>query len=257
MRCPDCKFVTRNKKSFSNHIRYGCPNTPEAEKRSAERIRILDRKRYHEKRKFDLPYKTKRKEQNRKYYLKNKRRFLELHYLWRKRNPEQHRAELQRRKQRNSKRVSLCIKCNVSVLRGTKRVCKTCKRLPYLRNQFWRKVKNYQRGERHHNWKGGRTALREKIRGNPRYRRWRTSIFERDNYTCVLCLSRNGNGTYVRLEADHFPISFSDILDRYSITTWEKAEVCEFLWNITNGRTLCVKCHNKTKHGNPRHKKDP
>lgn len=56
---------------------------------------------------------------------------------------------------------------------------------------------------------------------------WRMAVFKRDNYTCQLCGIR---GTY--LEADHIkPFAFFPNL-RYE---------------LSNGRTLCRLCHNKTK----------
>jgi 5-methylcytosine-specific restriction endonuclease McrA len=52
-------------------------------------------------------------------------------------------------------------------------------------------------------------------------------VFERDNYKCIWCGdSRGGN-----LEADH-------------IKPWSKYP--EFRYKVSNGRTLCKKCHKKT-----------
>ncbi len=39
------------------------------------------------------------------------------------------------------------------------------------------------------------------------------------------------------------------------ISSVEHAITCNDLWNIENGRTLCIKCHNKTK-GNRKRKKN-
>jgi hypothetical protein len=95
-------------------------------------------------------------------------------------------------------------------------------------------------GKNNYNWKGGVKLLREKIRALYKYRQWRSDIFERDNYTCQDCGMKGGT-----LNADHIK-SFAVILDEYNIKTTQDAIVCEELWNINNGRTLCVLCHRKT-----------
>ncbi len=100
----------------------------------------------------------------------------------------------------------------------------------------------WQSGKNHPNWKGGVTKLVEKIRKHFKYRQWRSDIFTRDNYTCQNCGDKRGGN----LEAHHIK-SFSEILDEYKIKTVQGALNCEELWNINNGRTLCKKCHNKTK----------
>jgi len=66
-------------------------------------------------------------------------------------------------------------------------------------------------------------------RYSPEAQNWRISVFKRDNYTCQLCEVR---GAY--LEADH-------------IKPW--AYFPELRYELSNGRTLCKKCHNLTKIG--------
>ena len=112
------------------------------------------------------------------------------------------------------------------------------------------KAMKKERGERSHNWKGGITPLRKRIRHSFKYRQWRSDVFTRDDFTCVLCGKRGS-----RLEADHYPKSFVSTLDKYKIQTLEQALDCEELWNINNGRTLCKKCHNKTENYGNRKKK--
>jgi len=87
----------------------------------------------------------------------------------------------------------------------------------------------------------GATKLAERIRKNWKYNEWRSKIFERDLYTCINCNSKG-----VRIEADHYPVSFSEILRSLNITTLEQALECKLLWNIDNGRTLCKPCHQLT-----------
>lgn len=73
---------------------------------------------------------------------------------------------------------------------------------------------------------------RKKCRGKKRQRKcykcieWRKKVFERDNYTCVLC-----GITGIYLEADH-------------IKAWVKYPKLRHV--ISNGRALCRSCHMKT-----------
>jgi len=98
------------------------------------------------------------------------------------------------------------------------------------------------RGDKHPNWKGGITPLVMKIRLCPRTKIWRDSIFSRDNFTCHLCGKRGG-----RIEADHYPIPFSEIFKKNLIKSLDQAIECKEFWDINNGRTLCRPCHDKNK----------
>lgn len=109
------------------------------------------------------------------------------------------------------------------------------------------KKQSAKRGNKNNRWKGGVTSLNHKIRNCFEYRQWRSDVFKRDDYRCVLCNIRSGNGVGVYLEADHFPKMFFRIREEYKIKTLEEALVCEELWDINNGRTLCRLCHNKNK----------
>ena len=79
-------------------------------------------------------------------------------------------------------------------------------------------------GSKHWNWKGG---VDKGTWWTPEYKRWRVSVFERDNYTCVLCGDNRGGN----LEADH-------IKPRYTHP--------ELTFDTANGRTLCKPCHKQT-----------
>jgi hypothetical protein len=92
----------------------------------------------------------------------------------------------------------------------------------------WNKGKSFPQfqGENSVNWKGGITAVNQRIRTSAPYRNWRKKVFERDNYTCQEC-----KGSGVTLQADHIkPFAFFP----------------ELRLVIENGRTLCVLCHRKT-----------
>ena len=94
------------------------------------------------------------------------------------------------------------------------------------RGDKMRGVKNGRCGELAGGWKGGVTKEHDLIRRGLEYKRWRTSVFERDNYTCVNCGVRGG-----KLQADH--------IKPFSIYK-------ELRFDINNGRTLCFKCHKET-----------
>lgn len=102
----------------------------------------------------------------------------------------------------------------------------------YLKGKF---------GNKHPCWKDSKKhSFLKQVRETFKYRQWRSDVFQRDNYTCVSC---GNSGCYI--EADHIK-RFIDIIEENKVTTLEAAEVCNELWNINNGRTLCVGCHRKT-----------
>jgi hypothetical protein len=96
-----------------------------------------------------------------------------------------------------------------------------------------------KRGKDNWKWRGGITPLYLQIRHLPEYKEWIKNIFKRDNWTCILC---GINGTTIN--ADHIE-KFSDIISKYNIKSVEDALKCQILWDISNGRTLCVPCHKK------------
>lgn len=93
-------------------------------------------------------------------------------------------------------------------------------------------------------WRGGLTPLFQTIRLCDKYSSWRFQVFGRDNFTCQECGIRG-----VWLEAHHIK-KFTTILREQNITSLDQALSCSELWNINNGKTLCKKCHNKTKNFN-------
>jgi hypothetical protein len=81
-------------------------------------------------------------------------------------------------------------------------------------------------GENSHLWRGGVTTENELQRKSPEYKKWRTLVFERDNFICQECKKVGG-----KIHADH-------------IKPFSKYK--ELRFNVNNGRTLCVECHYKT-----------
>ena len=97
-------------------------------------------------------------------------------------------------------------------------------------------------GSNNGNYKHGLYPLAMKIRRCDKYKLWRAKVFERDNYTCQDC---GISGVYI--EADHIK-GFAKIMIEYNINTFSKANGCSALWDIKNGRTLCVSCHKLRTH---------
>ena len=85
------------------------------------------------------------------------------------------------------------------------------------------------RGDGCHFWKGGINGDNDTLRHRKEYKDWRTLVYKRDNYTCQCCGAYGG-----RLNAHHIN-SF--------------ANYPEFRYDINNGITLCVKCHDATEDG--------
>ena len=108
-------------------------------------------------------------------------------------------------------------------------------------------------GKNHWNWQGGKTSLRDSVKNLYKSKCWRIAVFKRDNYTCQEC-----GETKCYLEAHHrkeFVIIFNEFLKKYfQYSLIEDRETLVRLamnykdfWDVSNGITLCGKCHNKTK----------
>ena len=103
------------------------------------------------------------------------------------------------------------------------------------------KLRGRYTNEKSSNWRGGKTKLGQIIRSCSENRKWIKKVLERDNYTCKICNKRGGD-----LHVDHI-FKFSWIIDLLNIKTIDDArKYGNVLWDINNGRTLCVDCHRKT-----------
>src|SRR3990167_845768 len=102
---------------------------------------------------------------------------------------------------------------------------------------------NYKKyGREHTRYKENKLSpLRKVIRNSEKYRQHKVEILKRDKYKCVIC----GKGS-VYLELDHYPKGFSELLKENNITSIEEAILCEKLWELDNGRSLCQSCHETT-----------
>lgn len=85
-----------------------------------------------------------------------------------------------------------------------------------------------QMGVNSHFWQGGKTDPIFKVRGHPLYDEWRKKVFERDQYTCQICLEVGG-----KLTAHHIAFFASNPRLRF---------------RLHNGITLCWPCHTNFHH---------
>jgi len=102
-------------------------------------------------------------------------------------------------------------------------------------------------GDKHWNWKGGVSFLRngkyslvERLRKSTKYKKWRKMVLKRDNNICQEC-----GAVGSKLETHHIK-SFSKLLKTNNIQSYQQALLCDILWDINNGETLCIECHKKT-----------
>lgn len=82
--------------------------------------------------------------------------------------------------------------------------------------------------------------VRSMIRTCSRYAIWREQILAKNDFTCQGCGVRGGT-----LHVDHID-PFLAVCLRNKIDSYEKALACEELWDVNNGRTLCLACHYNT-----------
>jgi len=92
----------------------------------------------------------------------------------------------------------------------------------------------FHSGKNAHNWQGGKTAKSRILRRSAKWKKWREAVFTRDNYTCQICGRKRKKGDRVVLEPHHLK---------------PFAHFPKLRFEISNGQTLCYKCHQKTKTG--------
>jgi hypothetical protein len=108
----------------------------------------------------------------------------------------------------------------------------------YLSEKHRKNMSMSHKGNKSWNWKGGITPLSVQIRSCFEYRLWRSDVFTRDNFTCVVCGQKGGY-----LEIDHYPKKLSVVIQENHIQSLEQAISCQEFWNVNNGRTVCKGCH--------------
>jgi len=83
------------------------------------------------------------------------------------------------------------------------------------------------RGDKNGAWKGGISTENHRLRTCHELREWRKSVFQRDNYECCCCLKKG------YIHAHHI----------YPIKECVEKNKKEWIFDITNGQTLCQDCH--------------
>ena len=91
-------------------------------------------------------------------------------------------------------------------------------------SEMRKKMSERQKGEKGSNYRGGIADINNLIRHSIEYKLWREEVFIRDDYTCWKCNQRGK-----RIHAHHI-VGFS---------TYPEGR-----FDINNGATLCIKCHN-------------
>jgi 5-methylcytosine-specific restriction endonuclease McrA len=94
-------------------------------------------------------------------------------------------------------------------------------------------------------WRGGLLSDKQRIRSSMKYKQWVKACLIRDDYTCVFCSIKG-----VKFHVDHI-IPFAMVMRKLRFKhgtddIYNKAMVYDELWDLSNGRTLCVPCHKST-----------
>ena len=83
-------------------------------------------------------------------------------------------------------------------------------------------------GDKSAKWKGGLTTEQASLYNSALYKKWRYSVFVRDDFTCQECKAHG-----VKLNAHH-------------ILPYRDWKAPEYTLNVNNGITLCEDCHRLT-----------
>lgn len=108
------------------------------------------------------------------------------------------------------------------------RPCEVKKGTKYCSRECYGKaVAERQSGEKHHNYKDGKSLERwlthQLVRRSIYYKTWRKKVFERDGYSCRSCLKQGG------------------VLHAHHVVPW--VDDPKLRLKVSNGVTLCSECH--------------
>lgn len=91
----------------------------------------------------------------------------------------------------------------------------------YCSWECYNQDRHMPKGENHWNWQGGISLLNDK-RDSSQYKEWRQLVYQRDEFKCVKCGSK-------------------DKLNAHHKKSWK--HYSELRYDVDNGITLCEKCH--------------
>ncbi len=135
---------------------------------------------------------------------------------------------------------SICPTCN----NKKSHMAQICRKCWFKENPPWNRgkigVQKGLKGDKNPMWNGGTTPLRNQIYNSTEYKLWSSKIKKRDDFCCKQCSHIGGI-----LHTDHIKPFFL-ILRENKIKSLQDAIHCDELWDINNGRTLCVVCHKLT-----------
>jgi hypothetical protein len=146
-----------------------------------------------------------------------------------------------KRTEETKRKLSMSHKGKVGSWKGKKR--------PGFNVWKYRKDKDKWFGKNSPNWKNGFSPLYHLIRAMSEYKKWRSEVFTRDNWTCRTCGKNEG---YVTV---HHIKSVRQIIIDNDLKNIINARNCKELWNTDNGITLCEECHSHTDNYKGRAKK--
>jgi len=87
-----------------------------------------------------------------------------------------------------------------------------------------------RKGDKSPKWRGGKSSEGRRLRNSGEWRKWRTAVFERDNYTCQECGARSNR-------------DIKEIITLHPHHKKSFAEYPELRFDVDNGITLCSVCH--------------
>jgi len=93
------------------------------------------------------------------------------------------------------------------------------------------------RGPNHYNWKGGCSRLNAALRRLTENRAWMDAVKASDG-RCLVC------GVTESLESHHI-VPLAMLVGVHGIASRDQARECSPLWDLSNGMTVCARCHYK------------